>query len=225
MRKKIAIAALLLAALLAFTGCSLLGGLPAESLSEPESLPQSTAESTGGLVIISGETEPASLPEAEEDPPADDYPGMTGGEPALPEGPYQNFEPGQEGQLAGSWFNFPYGRGNAEGDEVLQIRVGEPNPNSLMVSRGLAQTDAGFFYWGEFTLGEGGRITATLEQSVMSEEPVEFPPVHLELLAQHAGNPGELLVFTLLSYETDDTDFNVFDDYMGMRIPYFQPVW
>lgn len=223
MRKKLAITALLLAALLALSGCSLLGSPASESFQEPESLAQSTApESTGGLTIISEETEPASLPE---EAPADDYPGMAGGEPTLPDGPYQSFEPGQESQMLGSWYNFPYGRGNAEGDEVLQIRIGEPNQNSLMISRGLAQTDAGFFYWGEYTLGEGGHITATLEQSVMSDEPIEFPPVHLELLAQHAGDPGELLVFTLLAYETEDADFNVFDDYMGIRIPYFQPVW
>ncbi|MFV0413189.1 MAG: hypothetical protein ACK5L3_07955 [Oscillospiraceae bacterium] len=141
----------------------------------------------------------------------------------LPEGPYT---PAREDTLdkllwsesqATSWLA-PI----APDEEVMQYRFYEDG--SFSISTGFLQTDAGWFYHGEYTyLGDGLFSASVCTYEYMGEDAPPTDYVDLTVLVEWPPKGFDRAVITLVQYEAKEENSNfpmVFDDMVGKQLPF-----
>lgn len=140
--------------------------------------------------------------------------------PTVPDGPLDAITSTDE--LTGSWFHMtgPVIEGQKNG--VYQFRFHDMSSNSIMLSYGLYETDVGTFFRGEYTIDQGGVLTATLKLSDY-EVPEDTPLIHVTILAQKSAEAENLRIFTIQSIVTESEVFNdTFSQLLNVSVAYIR---
>lgn len=121
--------------------------------------------------------------------------------------------------LPGHWYYYDEERSSDGNDILFQLRIDQEGENIVVLSVGLAYTDAGSFVIGEYELGEDGFFDATVHRWEMEEEEKDYLPVHLQFRLQWADDTCENLIFNLVLIETEDSEIEqVFEKYIAQTL-------